>query len=108
TQSGLCLRAERVGIPIAIRPRQRSLQYGGGLRERCVLAASVHHARSSAKRGNTCCSVVPNAPIGCASASSASPIGPTASVLEMTTIPISDSVPCHITLALAPEILLAE
>jgi hypothetical protein len=28
-------------------------QYGGGLRCRCIFAASIHHARSSAKRGNT-------------------------------------------------------
>ena len=70
-------------------------QYGGFFRSRCAFAASIHHARSSAKRGNACASALPPSPIGLPSADSVCAIGPTAIVLEITTMPISDSVPCQ-------------
>src|SRR3546814_3152410 len=77
-------------------PTARSdAQYGGALRVRCIFAASVHHARSSAKRGNAFCSDSPGLPIGAACSSSVCEIGPTASVLEITTMPISDNVLFH-------------
>ena len=34
------------------------------LRSRCALAASIHHTRSSANRGNACASALPASPIG--------------------------------------------
>src|SRR4051794_14508674 len=55
-------------------------QYGGFLFSRCALAASIHHARSSAKRGNACDSALPPSPVGLASSLSVCAIGPTAIV----------------------------
>src|SRR5262249_6284539 len=83
-------------------------QYGGFLRSRCALAACVHHARSSAKRGNAPSSASPGFPVGSPLTSSVSEIGPTESVLETTTIPISDKVPCQVKLDLAPAMRPAE
>src|ERR1043166_10330765 len=78
-------------------------QYGGGLRCRCAFAASTHHMRSSAKRGDARSSAWPAPPAGSPSADKVSPIGPTASVLDTTTIPISESVPCRAVAARAPD-----
>ena len=72
----------------------RCHQYGGGLRCRCIFAASTHHGRSSAKRGNARSSALPPSPIG-SPHRRVCPIGPTAIVLEITTIPISESMPCQ-------------
>src|SRR5262249_33599813 len=83
-------------------------QYGGGLRARCVLAASLHQKRSSAKRGNAWSSDDPAAPTGLPSAVNASAIGPTWSVLEITIMPISDNVPCQSRADRAPAIRPAE
>src|SRR5206468_8835027 len=80
-----------------------SSQYGGFFRSRCALAASIHHARSSAKRGNACDSALPPSPVGLPSSVSVCAIGPAAIVLEITTMPISESVPCHASAARAPE-----
>src|SRR5258708_35144356 len=70
------------------RPR-RGFQYGGALWARCAFAASVHHDRSSAKRGNARSSSFPTSPIGLPSASRVLAIRPTVSLLAITTIPIS-------------------
>src|SRR3954454_4141234 len=78
-------------------------QYGGCLRCRCAVAASTHHMRSSAKRGNARSSAWPLSPMGSPSADKVCPIGPTAIVLETTTIPISESVPCQALAARAPD-----
>src|SRR3954469_3530212 len=79
-------------------------QYGGGLRCRCIFAASIHHVRSSAKRGNALSRALPPSPIGAPSAARLCAMGPTAIVLDTTTIPISESVPCQAVAARAPEI----
>ena len=73
----------------------RMVQYGGALRARCNRAASVHQARSSAKRGKLRASRAPSSPIGMPSAFRPRSMGPTLNVLEMTTMPISLSVPCQ-------------
>src|SRR6476646_2441461 len=73
----------------------RCHQYGGGLYCRCTFAASTHHRRSSAKRGNARSSNWPASPAGSPSADRACPIGPTAIVLEITTIPISEGDLCQ-------------
>src|SRR4051794_7367752 len=78
-------------------------QYGGALRYRCIFAASIHHIRSSAKRGNALSRASPPAPVGAPLASRVCAMGPTAIVLETTTIPISESVPCQAVAARAPE-----
>src|SRR5215813_10538289 len=78
-------------------------QYGGGLRRRCAFAASTHHMRSSAKRGNARSSAWPASPTGSPSVDKVCPMGPTAIVLETTTIPISESVPCQAVAARAPD-----
>src|SRR5258705_9165008 len=78
-------------------------QYGGFFRARCALAASIHQARSSANRGNDCASALPASPTGLPSSDKVCAIGPTAIVLEITTMPISESVPCHVSAARAPE-----
>src|SRR5579885_37606 len=84
------------------------LQEGGGLRARCILAASLHQKRSSAKRGNARSSDNPASPMGLPSAVKACAIGPTESVLEITIMPISDNVPCQSRAERAPAILPAE
>src|ERR1700676_2525994 len=78
-------------------------QYGGFFLARCSFAASIHQARSSAKRGNACASAFPPSPTGWPSADNVCAIGPTAIVLEITTMPISESVPCQAVAARAPE-----
>src|SRR5215213_4974037 len=78
-------------------------QYGGCLCCRCALAASTHHMRSSAKRGNAPSSALPLSPVGSPSADKVCPMGPTAIVVEITTIPISESVPCQAVAARAPD-----
>src|SRR3974390_1489668 len=60
------------------------LQYEGALRARCDRAASVHQARSSAKRGKFRASLAPSSPIGTPSAFKARSMGPTVNVLETT------------------------
>ena len=70
-------------------------QHGGVWRSRWARAASVHQARSSAKRRKARASHAPPPLVGRASAFSASPIRPTATELEMMTMLISDSVPCQ-------------
>src|ERR1700720_2830538 len=85
-----------------------SHQYGGFFFSRWVFAASTHQARSSAKRGNAASSALPPSPSGLPSADKICAIGPTAIVLEITTMPISESVPCHAIAARAPEIRPAE
>src|SRR6267154_27472 len=77
-------------------------QYGGCFFSRCAVAASIHHARSSANRGNACASALPPSPVGLPSADKVWPIGPAAIVDDTTTIPISDSVPCQAVAARAP------
>jgi len=77
-------------------------QYGGGFRARCACAASTHHVRSSAKRGNARASALPPSPIGLPSADKVCPIGPAEIVDDTTTMPISDSVPCQAVAARAP------
>src|ERR1700737_3399787 len=78
-------------------------QYGGAFLARCIFAASIHQVRSSAKRGNASSSAFPPSPIGLPSADNVCEIGPTAIVLEITTMPISESVPCQAVAARAPE-----
>ena len=78
-------------------------QKGGCLRCRCIFAASTHHIRSSAKRVNARSRALPPSPIGAPSAARVCPMGPTAIVLETTTIPISESVPCQAVAARAPD-----
>src|SRR3954447_315276 len=78
-------------------------QYGGFFFSRCARAASIHHSRSSAKRGNACDNALPPSPLGLPSSVSVCAIGPTAIELEITTMPISESVPCHASAARAPE-----
>src|SRR5215204_5528472 len=91
----------------ALRPTLRSNhgapQYGGFCFSRCALAASIHHARSSAKRGNACDSALPPSPAGFPSSESVCAIGPAAIELEITTMPISESVPCQASAARTPE-----
>src|SRR5215212_8554631 len=82
---------------------QQPPQYGGFFFSRCALAASIHHARSSAKRGNACDSALPPSPAGLPSSESVCAIGPTAIELEITTMPISESVPCQARAARTPE-----
>src|SRR5258706_5911735 len=77
-------------------------QYGGFFRARCAFAASIHQARSSAKRGNDRASALPASPIGLPSSDKVCAIGPAAIVLEITTMPISESVPCQAKAARAP------
>ena len=55
---------------------------GGGLRARGARAASVHQARSSAKRTKERSSASPALPVGRPSASSVCEMGPTASIFE--------------------------
>ena len=69
-------------------------QYGGFFLSRCAFAASTHHV-SRLRSGERCSSALPPSPIGLPSADSVCAIGPTAMVLETTTMPISESVPCH-------------
>ena len=57
---------------------------------RWAFAASTHHMRSSAKRGKARSRAFPPSPIGSPSADSVCPMGPTAIVLETTTMPISE------------------
>src|SRR5690349_23335480 len=83
-------------------PRRKSVQYGGFFRARCAFAASTHQVKSSAKRGNAPASALPPSPIGLPSSESVCEIGPAEIVDDTTTMPISDSVPCHITAARAP------
>src|SRR4051812_36127150 len=78
-------------------------QYGGGFFSRCAFAASIHHARSSANRGNACASALPPSPSGLPSTDRVCAIGPAAIVLEITTMPISDNMPCHAVAARTPE-----
>src|SRR5258707_10416670 len=78
-------------------------QYGGGFFSRCAFAASTHQVKSSAKRGTACSSALPPSPIGLPSAERVCAIGPAAIVDEITTMPISESVPCHAVAARAPE-----
>src|SRR5204862_4703197 len=80
-----------------------SRQNGGFFRARCAFAASIHHEKSSANRGNACSSALPPSPVGLPSSESDCAIGPTATVDEITTMPISDKMPCHAMAARAPE-----
>ncbi len=91
-------RPGRPGQPLPRRGQGRVsavLNTGGAFRARCALAASTHQVRSSAKRGNARSSALPPSPIGALSADSDCAIGPTLIVLDTTTIPISESVPCQ-------------
>src|SRR3984957_2469785 len=78
-------------------------QYGGALRCRWAFAASTHHMRSSTRRGNARWSASPPSPTDWPSADKLCPMGPTAIVLETTTMPISESVPCQAVAARAPD-----
>src|SRR6516165_8339610 len=64
---------------------------------------STHHIRSSAKRGNALARALPLSPVGVPSAVRVCAMKPTAIVLETTTIPISESVPCQTVAARAPD-----
>ncbi|WP_420831365.1 hypothetical protein [Bradyrhizobium acaciae] len=81
---------------------QTCAQYGGALRARCALAASIHQLKSSAKRGKARSSDLPPSPIGFPSADKVCAIGPALIVLDTTTMPISDNVPCQAVAARAP------
>jgi hypothetical protein len=83
-------------------------QYGGCFLARCAFAASIHHVKSSAKRGNACSSALPPSPIGLPSTERVCAIGPAAIVDETTTMPISESVPCQAVAARAPAMRPAE
>src|SRR5438477_341439 len=65
--------------------------------------AALQHDRSSANRGKAASSALPPSPIGLPSADSVCVIGPAAMVLEITTMPISESVPCQASAARTPE-----
>ena len=78
-------------------------QYGGGFLARCAFAASIHQLRSSANLGNARSSALPPSPIGSPCSDSDCAIGPAAIVDEITTMPISESVPCHAVAARTPE-----
>ena len=88
---------EREHSPTAARS-----QYGGFFRVRCAFAASTHQVRSSANRGKAFASALPPSPIGLPSSESVCTTGPAEMVEDTTTMPISESVPCHITAARAP------
>jgi hypothetical protein len=68
-----------------------------------TFAASTHQVKSSAKCRNAPCRALPPSPIGLPSGDSDCEIGPTAIVLDTTTMPISDNVPCQAVAARAPE-----
>jgi len=53
--------------------------------------------------GNARSSALPPSPVGLPSADSVCEIGPTAIVLDVTTMPISESVPCQAVAARAPD-----
>src|SRR5699024_8523202 len=79
-----------------------TIQYGGARRAFCKRAASAHHVRSSAKRAKLRSSDLPAASRGWPWSSRVFAIGPTSTVLEITTMPISDRVPCQAAFARAP------
>src|ERR1700722_6012483 len=97
-----------IPTPVSVTTEEQDYQYGGSLRCRCIFAASTHHIRSAAKRGNARSRAAPLSPVGTPSAARVCPMGPTAIVLETTTIPISDSVPCQAVAARAPDTRPAE
>src|SRR5262245_15030663 len=92
--------AERIASDRLNDPRD---QYGGALRWRCAFAASTHQSRSSAKRGNARSSAWPFSPTAAPSGDKVCAMGPTAMVLEITTIPISERVPCQAVADRAPD-----
>src|SRR5262249_52993882 len=87
----------------ALVQRLRRAQYGGAFCSRCARAASLHPARASANREKLRSRETPAAPIGCPPASSVLAIRPTAIVLEITTMPISERMPCQTPAARTPE-----
>ena len=83
-----------------------SVQYGGALRWRCSRAAlgPATPGRPAKARGRRSAATSPPARSRCPSASSVCPaISPTPSVLETTTIPISDRIPCRMVADRTPE-----
>jgi hypothetical protein len=75
---------------------------------RCAFAAVAHQVKSWANVANARSRNFPAGPVGSLRSFNASVMGPTDKALDMTTMPISDNIPCQDKAERTPDNLPAE